>query len=339
LTAAGAIRAVLASRLGIEASPVRPDNLDQLFILLDQVTEADLEDRFGLVQTMRAPLTTEAIPAAKLRRWRQEHLRALWQQQDAAVQSVFGTPLPVIAPDIVEAGDFTNPTPANAVYALWPTRQQQVADMVATVKATREAQPTPMVGFERIISDTLGPIANLVALEDEHKRGNDITSPLLAKQLTLQPFLHLMRIRNLVRAGSVSDRLSSRRWRATSVARRNGSFRKHSPSMISASGSNKHALIVDQERFVASMQVEHADSAMEFLADKFTNADLFEWMSGGLERVYVYFLQQATAMAQLAQNAAGSHLQNRSRRFSTQRRRAAYPAGAAHPCPGRKAVV
>ena len=122
-----ATRAALAGRLGIEASPVRPDNLDQLFILLDQVTEADLEDRFGLVQTTRDPLTTDAIPVAKLSRWRQEHLRALWQQQDAAAQSVFGTPLPVIDPDVVGAGDFTNPTPANAVYALWQTRQQRVA--------------------------------------------------------------------------------------------------------------------------------------------------------------------------------------------------------------------
>ena len=63
-----------------------------------------------------------------------------------------------------------------------------------------------------------------------------------------------------------------------------------------------HALIVGQERIMASMQVEHADSTMEFLANKFTNADLFEWMSGVLERVYAYFLQQATAMAQLAES-------------------------------------
>ena len=200
-----ATRAALASRLGIEASPVRPDNLDQLFILPNQVTEADLEDRFGLVQTTRDPLTTDAIPVAKLRRWRQEHLRAQWQQQDAAAQSVFGTPVPVIDPDIVGAGDFTNPTPANTVYALWQTRQQQVANLLATVKATRQAQANPLAGFDRIVSDTLGPIAALVALEDEHKRGNDITSPLRAKQLTLQPFLHLMRIRKLVQAAVVSD--------------------------------------------------------------------------------------------------------------------------------------
>jgi hypothetical protein len=41
---------------------------------------------------------------------------------------------------------------------------------------------------------------------------------------------------------------------------------------------------------------------VEFLANKFTNAELYEWMSGVLGGVYSYFLQQATAMAQLAQH-------------------------------------
>ncbi len=40
---------------------------------------------------------------------------------------------------------------------------------------------------------------------------------------------------------------------------------------------------------------------MNFLANKFTNAELFEWMSGVLGGVYAYFLQQATALAQLAE--------------------------------------
>ena len=34
----------------------------------------------------------------------------------------------------------------------------------------------------------------------------------------------------------------------------------------------------------------------------FTNAELYEWMSGVLGEVYSYFLQQATALAQLAEN-------------------------------------
>jgi Tc toxin complex TcA C-terminal TcB-binding domain len=56
-----------------------------------------------------------------------------------------------------------------------------------------------------------------------------------------------------------------------------------------------------QERQLAGLQLEHAAAVLDFLANKFTNAELFEWMSGVLGRVYAYFLQQSTAIAQLAQ--------------------------------------
>jgi len=56
-----------------------------------------------------------------------------------------------------------------------------------------------------------------------------------------------------------------------------------------------------QERQLAGLQLEHAAAVLDFLANKFTNAELFDWMSGVLGRVYAYFLQQATAIAQLAQ--------------------------------------
>jgi hypothetical protein len=61
-----------------------------------------------------------------------------------------------------------------------------------------------------------------------------------------------------------------------------------------------HVRIVGQERKIAQMQADHAKDVMEFLANKFTSAELYHWMSGVLEGVYGYFLQQATAMAQLA---------------------------------------
>jgi hypothetical protein len=63
-----------------------------------------------------------------------------------------------------------------------------------------------------------------------------------------------------------------------------------------------HQNIVDQERNIARMQHANARATVEFLAHKFTNADLYEWMSGVLRQVYSYFLQQATAMAKLAQH-------------------------------------
>ena len=58
--------------------------------------------------------------------------------------------------------------------------------------------------------------------------------------------------------------------------------------------------IVEQERTIANMQAEHAEAVVEFLNNKFTNVELYEWMSDILSEVYSYFLQQATAMAQLA---------------------------------------
>lgn len=48
------------------------------------------------------------------------------------------------------------------------------------------------------------------------------------------------------------------------------------------------------------MQSDNAKEVVDFLTNKFTKADLYDWMSGILERAYSFFLQQETAMAQLA---------------------------------------
>ena len=48
------------------------------------------------------------------------------------------------------------------------------------------------------------------------------------------------------------------------------------------------------------MQTDHAQETAEFLANKFTNVELYDWMSSILEGVYGFFLQHATAMARLA---------------------------------------
>jgi len=66
--------------------------------------------------------------------------------------------------------------------------------------------------------------------------------------------------------------------------------------------ARQHGEIVQKERFIAQKQSEFANDTLNFLTNKFTNAELYEWMSGVLGQVYSYFLQQATAIAQLAQN-------------------------------------
>lgn len=59
--------------------------------------------------------------------------------------------------------------------------------------------------------------------------------------------------------------------------------------------------IVNQEHHISELQVDHAQETLDFLINKFTNVDLYDWMSGVLEGVYASFLQQATAVAQLAE--------------------------------------
>ena len=60
--------------------------------------------------------------------------------------------------------------------------------------------------------------------------------------------------------------------------------------------------IVEQERAIAGIRSDQAQAVVEFLNNKFTNVELYEWMSDVLSEVYNYFLQQATAMALLAVN-------------------------------------
>ena len=63
-----------------------------------------------------------------------------------------------------------------------------------------------------------------------------------------------------------------------------------------------HVRVAEQERSIAQMQADHAQEGVDFLSGKFTNKELYDWMSGILERAYSFFLQQATGVAQLAQS-------------------------------------
>lgn len=63
-----------------------------------------------------------------------------------------------------------------------------------------------------------------------------------------------------------------------------------------------HTNIIRQEKAIAQLQTTQATAMANFLANKFTNAELYEWMSGILAGVYSYFLQQATSVAMLAES-------------------------------------
>jgi Tc toxin complex TcA C-terminal TcB-binding domain len=58
--------------------------------------------------------------------------------------------------------------------------------------------------------------------------------------------------------------------------------------------------IAEQERTVRQLQADHAEQLLEFQQSKFSSVELYDWLAGVLSRTYRWFLQQATAMAQLA---------------------------------------
>jgi hypothetical protein len=66
--------------------------------------------------------------------------------------------------------------------------------------------------------------------------------------------------------------------------------------------ANQRYQISEKEKTISSTQMDNALATVNFLATKFTGADLYEFMSGVLQGVFSYFLQQATATARLAQN-------------------------------------
>jgi hypothetical protein len=63
-----------------------------------------------------------------------------------------------------------------------------------------------------------------------------------------------------------------------------------------------HVQVVNQEHAIAVLQADHAETTADFLRTKFTNAELYDWMGNVLEGVYSFFLQQATAVARLAEH-------------------------------------
>jgi hypothetical protein len=65
--------------------------------------------------------------------------------------------------------------------------------------------------------------------------------------------------------------------------------------------SNDQLKVVGQEKRISQLQLDHATAVLTFLTTKFTNAELYDWMSGILQSAYSYFLQQATATARLAE--------------------------------------
>lgn len=98
---------------------------------------------------------------------------------------------------------------------------------------------------------------------------------------------------------SASYERRRQRWELQeSLARKDASIGRQQVDV-----AESHVDVVEQERAMAETRYDHAEDVVEFLEKtQETTVELYDWMSNVLEDVYRYFLQQATAMARLAES-------------------------------------
>jgi Tc toxin complex TcA C-terminal TcB-binding domain len=195
-----ATRARLADRLGVD----RPERLDQLTLLPEQVTEKKLEKLFGLQDTTRDPLERASQPL--LLTWQLDRLRAQWQEQDNAARVYVDIPVPIIDPDIVAKTDFRTPDKnADPAFALWNARKEEMNDLLKQIDDLRKSKSSPRAGFDAVVSQFVTKVADLKTLFADYQAGKDISARLIEKRLDLAAFLRLMRSRDLAVAGTILD--------------------------------------------------------------------------------------------------------------------------------------
>lgn len=192
-------RKTLADRLGLGDTT---DSVNRLLLQSTELTEGNLEKRFGLSQTSDPLSTKPSIPDVLTLKL--AHLQALWTSQDDAARSEFGTKVPIIDPHLLGEQDFRTPLPGDKAFGLFRQRQQFVTSELARIKQVRESQDKATDGLNRIVADVLKTI-NLESLESRRQSGEDIQPDLTASFLPLSAFLYLVRMRKLANTGTVLD--------------------------------------------------------------------------------------------------------------------------------------
>jgi hypothetical protein len=211
-------RQALAERLGIRLGAARPDRLDALYLAPKAITEAALEELFGLVDTTSDPLDSShprldtagdpldpSIRRPQLLQWQFEALKARWMGQDFPTGSATDGLPPLIDPDLIAADDIRNPVPSNAAFDLWDERRQWVEKVLGTLQSQRQRARTVLEAFDEVAGYTLGDASILQDLETRYKSGKDIEPDLKAAYLTMQTLTRLLRIRSLAESGVLTD--------------------------------------------------------------------------------------------------------------------------------------
>lgn len=202
--AGAAGRTALAGRIGIQLGAARPDNLDNLTMVSNAITNAALETIFGYRST--APTDPLGPPPgqASLLVWQLAALRSTWQSEDAQFRDSAAGALPLIDPDVIGAANFAYPTASNPAFALWTARQTWIASTLAQITQDGAAQNPPLTVFNQLVQKYIGSI-DIADLAAADANGGDIGAILKALYLDLDAFRFLALCLQLLSAGTLLD--------------------------------------------------------------------------------------------------------------------------------------
>ena len=219
------VRQALADRLGIELRGAgglgtRPDQLDQLTLGGDGLTEAALEERFGLAQTTTGdPLRTISPPSLLM--WQTAGQTTRWAAEDHAP----GSPLagvPVVDPDVISAADIST-SAAPAVTALLAQRQGQlVANAAAVTAAIAAASPAAKLATAVATSQPGLTTDKILAWRASERAGGDSSASLNEAGLDRSGYRWLLRMADISGAG---QDVTDDEW-ADTVAVLTGAYRR-----------------------------------------------------------------------------------------------------------------
>ncbi len=192
-----ATRRALAERLGLGVESARPDRLDQITLMPDQVTETKLKQLFGLEITNDDPLLPMNAGAEVLN-WRLGATRDRWVLEDAQLRNGVGGPVPIIDPDLVGEANLNTTTAGDRVYDLWRARKSWLDQKLAETAGQRQQ------GLEQVVNTFIGDL-DIPALAAQDADGVDISGVLDPLNLGLDAFRFLRKCRELAIAGELLE--------------------------------------------------------------------------------------------------------------------------------------
>lgn len=185
-------RTALAERLGVRAGAA--DHLGDLLPPTAGLSEAWLEDLFGIPGISRDPFLPPAYPQPLVLAWQQQTLRAAWSAEDADPVAE-----PYLDPDVIDALDLTSADREHPLAVRLATRRQWLADQRASIRAAGTGGT-----LDQAIHLVLGA-ADLDALAQRDAAGQSIAAELAALLLPLPAFRRLVALRTLAAVSSLSD--------------------------------------------------------------------------------------------------------------------------------------